>query len=199
LLYPALQVFSGVVEKRGAARGRLVRQRVERQAAMKCPACGRALQTILVGDVSVEVCKGGCGGLWFDSYELKKFDEPHEAAGQVLLDIERDEKVEVDHTRRRTCPKCNKTVMMRHFFSIKRQVEIDECPRCAGVWLDCGELGTIRNQYPSQAEREKAAEEYFAEVVGPDWAKERRQGALDTSRRVAQVFRFLSPRYRFWG
>lgn len=174
-------------------------KKLEGQTTMQCPACGRALQTILVGDVSVEVCQGGCGGLWFDNYELKKVDEPHEAAGQALLDVERDEKIKVDHSRKRNCPKCNNTVMMRHFFSVKRQVEIDECPRCAGVWLDYGELGTIRKTCQSQQEREKAAEEYFTEVLGPDFAKEPVRGDLDTSRRVTRVFRFLSPRYRFWG
>lgn len=173
-------------------------KRWERQAAMKCPACGRALQTVVVGDVSVDVCQGGCGGIWFDSHELKRFDEPHEAAGQALLDIERNEKVKVDFTKRRHCPKCINIVMMRHFFSVKRQVEIDECPRCAGVWLDYGELGQIRSRYTSQQEREKAAEEYFREIFGPDFASPEGPGDLDTTRRIGQVFRFLTPRYRFW-
>jgi Zn-finger nucleic acid-binding protein len=171
---------------------------LERQAAMKCPACGRALQTILVDDVEVEVCKGGCGGLWFDDQEIKKFDEPHEAAGQALLDVPRDEKIKVDHTQKRDCPKCSHVVMMHRIFSVKHQVEIDECSRCGGVWLDYGELGTIRKRYTSQKDREKAAEEYFTEVLGPHFADEPARGDLDTSHRIARVFRFLAPRYRFW-
>ena len=35
--------------------------------------------------------------------------------------------------------------MMRHPFSVKREIEIDECPNCAGYWLDHGELDAIRN------------------------------------------------------
>jgi hypothetical protein len=171
---------------------------MERQAAMKCPACGRALQTILVGDVSVEVCKGGCSGLWFDNYELRKFDDPHETAGEALLNVPRDETVKVDYTRKRNCPKCEKVVMLRHFFNVKRQVEIDECPRCAGVWLDYGELGMIRKTHMSQQDLEKAVEEYFTEVLGPDFAGEQAHGDLDTSHRITRVFRFLTPRYRFW-
>jgi len=165
---------------------------------MRCPVCGKALQTITVADVSVEVCKGGCGGLWFDSYELQKFDEPHEAAGEALLDVPRDEKIKVDHTRKHNCPKCDNIVMLRRFFNVKRQVEIDECPRCAGVWLDSGELGTIRKTHMSPQEMEKAVQEYFREILGPDFATEQTHSDLSTSRRIAQVFRFLTPRSRFW-
>jgi Zn-finger nucleic acid-binding protein len=166
---------------------------------MKCPACGNVLQGMTVGDVTVDVCRGGCGGIWFDHHELRKFDEPHEAAGEALLDVEKNEKMHVDHARKRNCPKCRTVVMKREFFSAQRQVEIDECPQCGGVWLDYGELGTLRRLYQSPQEREKAAEEYFREVLGPDLAGLEDYGDLTTSRRIAQVFRFLSPRHRFWG
>ena len=71
---------------------------------MKCPACGNMLQPMTVGEVTVDACKGGCGGVWFDNFEIKKFDEPHEAAGEGLLDIERDESVFVDRNKKLTCP-----------------------------------------------------------------------------------------------
>ena len=51
---------------------------------MNCPACKRVLEQLTVGDVTVDACRGGCGGIWFDNLELEKFDEPHEAAGEVL-------------------------------------------------------------------------------------------------------------------
>ena len=106
---------------------------------MKCPACSNELQEMTVADVTVDVCKGGCGGIWFDNLELKKFDAPHESAGQALLNVERDETVQVDRTKRLKCPKCDDIVMMRHFFSVKKDVEVDECPGCGGFWLDAGE------------------------------------------------------------
>jgi len=165
---------------------------------MKCPACGNRLQGTAVGDVSVDVCRGGCGGIWFDNYELRKFDEPHDAAGETLLDVERNENIHVDFRKTRNCPKCNDVVMARHFFNPKRQVEIDECPRCGGVWLDYGELGPIRKTYMSPQDQEKAAKEYLTEVLGPDFAAEPPHSDLDTSHRITRVFRFLTPRYRFW-
>ena len=58
---------------------------------MKCPACSNRLQEMTVAGVTVDICKDGCGGIWFDNFEMKKFDEPHEPACLALLDTERDE------------------------------------------------------------------------------------------------------------
>ena len=128
---------------------------------MKCPVCSSQLREKTVGDITVDICEGGCGGIWFDNFELKKFDEPHESAGETLLDIEQDESITFDHSKRLKCPKCDDIVMMRHFFSVKKEVEVDECPNCAGVWLDPGELGKIRDLFNTEEERHEAAKEYF--------------------------------------
>jgi len=162
---------------------------------MKCPACSNVLQEMTVGNVTVDVCKGGCGGIWFDNFELKKFDEPHEAAGELLLDIERDESILLDHTKRLKCPKCDDIVMMRHFFSVKKQVQVDECPGCAGFWLDAGELRKIRNLFNTEEEREQAAEQYFSEVFGDelDAMKAKSRAELNKARKIANMFRFICP------
>ena len=162
---------------------------------MQCPACGNELQAMTVKDVTVDVCKGGCGGIWFDNFELRKFDEPHESAGQALLQIEKDPNVQVDYDKKRNCPKCPDMVMMRHFFSAKRQVVVDECPACAGIWLDYGELGQIRREYSSEEERKRAAEEYFEDVLGADMAEAKVRTQLRADSRIADIFGFLSP----WG
>src|SRR5215472_4277596 len=112
--------------------------------AMKCPACFNDLTEIQVGSLKVDVCHGGCGGIWFDAFELQKVDEEEEAAGGHLLDIQRDESVKVDPNRKRDCPRCAGVKLKRHFFSAKRLVEVDECPNCGGYWLDAGELAAIR-------------------------------------------------------
>ena len=168
---------------------------------MKCPACSNQLQKMTVGDVTVDVCKGGCGGIWFDNFELKKFDEPHESAGEELLDVECDASTVVDRTKRLKCPKCNDIVMMRHFFSVKKEVEVDECPSCGGFWLDAGELGKICTLFNTEEERHKAADDYFSEVFGDkltamcagDKAK------LNKARKIANMFRFICPTYYIPG
>ena len=162
---------------------------------MKCPACGNMLQTMTVGGVTVDACKGGCGGVWFDNFEIKKFDEPHESAGEALLDIERDESIVVDHSKRLKCPKCDDIVMMRHFFSVKKKVEVDECGGCAGIWLDAGELRHIRTLFKTEDERHAAAQEYFEDVFGDELKamKAESQASLTKANKVSNLFRYLCP------
>ncbi len=120
---------------------------------MKCPACFNPLTQIQVGSVAVDACQNGCGGVWFDAFELERVDDEAEAAGERLVDIHRDQRVVVDPSRKRECPRCEGIKLQRHFFSAKRKVEVDQCPNCGGYWLDAGELAQIR------AERSEAANE----------------------------------------
>jgi Zn-finger nucleic acid-binding protein len=110
---------------------------------MNCPACGGALKTRLAGSIPVDVCEGGCGGVWFDNFELRKIDE---AGAQVIRDLQRDASLHVSDDRRRYCPKCPEQVMLRRYFSRLRRTMIDECPNCAGIWLDAGEFEAIQKE-----------------------------------------------------
>src|SRR5688500_17821859 len=138
---------------------------------MNCPACASEMTETTAGALKVDACRGGCGGIWFDPKELKRVDEPHESAGECLLDEDRNPAVVVDRTGRRNCPRCGDVVMMRHFYSARRAVEVDECPQCAGYWLDVGELARIRTEYGTEAERRKAAEEYFSDICDGELAE----------------------------
>jgi Zn-finger nucleic acid-binding protein len=156
---------------------------------MKCPACGNQLKEMNVEGVTVDVCDGGCGGIWFDNFELKKFDEPHEPAGALLRDIARDESIVVDNTQKRKCPKCDNITMMRHCFSIKQQVEVDECAGCAGIWLDYGELETIRSLFESEQERVQAADAHFAQLFDE---LEQAESESKIESKMPNLFGFLS-------
>jgi Zn-finger nucleic acid-binding protein len=164
---------------------------------MECPVCANAMTTRTNGGITVDVCDGGCGGIWLDRYELMRVDESSESAGEGLLEVERDEGLDVDLSQRLDCPKCRDMVMLRHFFSDKRKVVVDECPNCGGHWLDPGELRNIRTEYASEEEREQAASEYFSEVFGPELsaAHAETQEDLARSRRISHAFRFICPSY----
>jgi Zn-finger nucleic acid-binding protein len=108
----------------------------------------------------------------FDRYELMRVDDSHESAGEELLSIERDPNFSGDRTKRLRCPKGGDAVMARHFFSAKRGVTVDKCPRCGGQWLEPGELPIIRAEYASEADREKAAQKYFSDLFDPRLAAE---------------------------
>ena len=122
---------------------------------MRCPACFNELTQTQVGSLRVDVCQGGCGGIWFDAFELQRVDEEEEAAGEPLLQIERDPRIAVDSQRKRDCPRCADMRLHRHFFSAKRKVEVDQCPNCGGYWLDAGELAQIRAEKAADADAHK--------------------------------------------
>jgi len=127
---------------------------------MKCPACFNQLKQMQVGTLVVDVCDGGCGGVWFDAFELQRVDEEPEVAGDRLLEIRRDERIKVDPLRKRECPRCEGIKLKRHFSSATRNVEVDECPNCGGYWLDAGELAQIRLE-----KRQAALEQQAGQVL----------------------------------
>ena len=126
---------------------------------LTCPACDNTLTQIKVSNIVVDICQNGCGGIWFDKNELKNFDEKHELA-DMLLNIKKNDNVQVDYKRDRKCPRCD-IKLFRHFSSIKMKIEIDECSKCEGFWLDDKELESIRNEFENEAEKTKASEEFF--------------------------------------
>lgn len=123
---------------------------------MKCPACDNELTELMTGGVKVDSCHGGCGGTWFDAFELQRVDEPHEVAEEHLLRVQINPAVIVDFSRKRECPRCTGVKLKRHFFNARKQVEVDTCPSCGGCWLYAGELEKIRAEKRADAVAPKA-------------------------------------------
>jgi uncharacterized protein len=132
---------------------------------MKCPACFNELTQLQVGSLVVDVCQGGCGGIWFDAFELQKVDEESEKTGEPLLHVRRNERLTVDQTRKRECPRCAGVKLHRHFFSARRRVEVDQCPNCAGYWLDAGELALVRAERAQSATAEETGQSSISKDV----------------------------------
>jgi uncharacterized protein len=168
---------------------------------MNCPACGTAMTEVLVGDVKVDACQGGCGGLWFDRFELAKVEKAGQSAGASLLEIDRSATRKVDPEQRRHCPRDADVVMTRHFSSVKRSIVVDECGKCGGMFLDAGELAAIETEYSSDAERHKATEAYYGELFDGELSKTLNadRAKAERAHRVARVFRFICPSYYMAG
>ena len=132
---------------------------------MKCPACFSQLTELHVGTLILDACQGGCGGIWFDAFELQKADEESEAVGEPLLHIQRDERIVVDPARKRECPRCADVKLHRHFFSAKRRVQVDQCPNCNGYWLDAGELALIRAEKTQAASADPGGQPSISQAV----------------------------------
>ena len=169
---------------------------------MNCPACTRALATRTFDGIELDACVDGCGGLWFDQFEFRKFDEPHEEAGAGLLDLDGVRTRPTAADDRFECPRCEEDlVLRRRFFSTRRQVEVDECPACAGIWLDVRELRDLRSLFESEEARKEAAAAYFDEVFGPQLAALRAESEAgrDRAARFAHALRFITPSYYIPG
>jgi len=57
------------------------------------------------------------------------------------------------------------SVLMRHFFSATSAVAVDECPTCAGIWLNSGKLQQIRAEDHSEEALKRAAQLRFEQTV----------------------------------
>ena len=167
-------------------------------AVVNCPACEGTLSKKDVGGLTVDVCEDGCAGLWLDNFELEKVDEQHESAGEALLDVAGDPSVRPAGDEPYSCPRCSDgSVMHRNFFSVKREIEVDECPTCGGVWLDVGELGALRRQYETEEAKRRAAEEEYQRMFGDELDRMRRESLddLQRARSFAHALRFVLPSY----
>ncbi|KPZ66750.1 hypothetical protein AN392_00189 [Pseudoalteromonas sp. P1-16-1b] len=125
---------------------------------MLCPRTNTPLESILVGGITVYT--SSLGGVFFDNSQIFKFSSPELKHGQVLLKyLSNYAEGEGEVAMRVNCPKCPSIVMMRRYFSPLKAVEIDECPSCAGIWLDSGELSKIHENHLTPKERKLLAHE----------------------------------------
>lgn len=161
---------------------------------MNCPVCSKALSAMTVNQITLDICNNGCGGIWFDKHEFRKFDEKREPDVEGLLKINIQNKLGISSSDLHACPRCLNIKLMRHFASPKRKVTVDECPQCAGFWLDAGELTQIKNEYDSNEERTKAAEKVFADIL-ESHPKENTPPQVETLRRVTNALKFITPSY----
>jgi Zn-finger nucleic acid-binding protein len=107
---------------------------------MNCPACDHSLAEVPLGSVSIDICEGGCGGIWFDHSELSKVETEHRNAAESVVKINRKARTQLDTTRPRTCPRCTAAVLEKKIPRLGSAVEFDRCPKCHGYWLDHGAL-----------------------------------------------------------
>ena len=132
-----------------------------------CPACGCEMEKVYSNEHNfyVDICTKGCGGMFFDNRELKKFDEGMEDISFILSAIKDKTFEKVDTQARRICPVCS-AVMVKNHTDYSCEIEIDECYSCGGIFLDNDELFKLRSQYVTEEERAKKFNEIFQRQYG---------------------------------
>lgn len=115
---------------------------------INCPACHHAMAKVPFAElgINIDICTEGCGGIYFDNRELEKFDEAHEDITPILENIKDKKFIDVNTEETRICPVCN-TKMVKHYNDRRKEVMIDECYNCGGIFLDNQELFKIREAF----------------------------------------------------
>lgn len=116
---------------------------------MSCPACGNELTPQKVNHITLQVCDGGCGGLWLNWFDLETFDQLQPPAMEPVA-IHLDENRKFNPPLQLCCPHCTHLVMNRRFIPVIDDVLVDECPSCGGIWLSADELNEIREQLENE-------------------------------------------------
>ena len=160
---------------------------------MKCPVCGMEMVQKNFG-VNVEVCENGCKGIWFDQGELRMLDQNNEGAGAALETALRSPRSNDAQRGPITCPKCG-IRMHTHKFERDPEVNVDECYKCGGFFLDSGELTEIRNNYMTDAQVNAYADKIANSV--PEYVKAEQN--LETEQKrleaIQHFTRFMTVNY----
>ena len=101
---------------------------------MQCPKCQSPADDLHTSaGITVNFCRG-CKGLWFDPGELTRYC-PAESVTRHL-----PARLKTARPTSLYCPRCTDTLLAELPYQEGRDILIDCCPVCYGVWLDAGEL-----------------------------------------------------------
>ena len=162
---------------------------------MICPSCSNHLDLLVIIKIQFYACEKGCGGLWFNRMAIKKLPELPDNSGQGLLMTGSADGVRSFRDVEHICPQCKTTLLFRHFFSKAHDLEVDQCSKCGGLWVDFGRKNIFR-KYSGSGEKfylekwrrfERVLKDKFDSMEGmhPDLLESREQ--------MIHIFRFISP------
>ncbi len=109
-----------------------------------CPECGGELREVYAaanyGRVLLLDQCNGCGGVWFDRWELY-FVTDKSIKDLEAVDASFFAAPVAVHGARGLCPRCEKELAKFTDPNLPKDALIERCPGCNGLWLNRGELG----------------------------------------------------------
>jgi Zn-finger nucleic acid-binding protein len=160
---------------------------------MKCPVCAKEMVEENFG-VKVDVCENGCKGIWFDQFELAKLDHPKAGLGEALENALRAPRANDDNRKALTCPRCS-IPMHAHKYQRDKEVSVDECYKCGGLFLDSGELTEIRDHYMSDAEVDAYAQQLIESTPGFAEEKQNLKAQEQRTQAIRNYTKFMTVSY----
>lgn len=165
---------------------------------MLCPVCQKTMIEQDFGGVKVDVCVDGCKGLWMTWLALAKLDKANEGMGDALQAALHYPRVNEANRGTLNCPVCN-IPMHRHLFKHDNEVNVDECYKCGGFFLDSGELNEIREHHMTEDQETAYAQKLldgspaYQELVKDEHKDRQRADA------IAHYTRFMRISYYVTG
>ncbi|MDC0206202.1 zf-TFIIB domain-containing protein [Nitrospinae bacterium] len=91
------------------------------------------------------------------------------------------------------CPNCKTTLLYRHFFSKEDDLEVNQCSKCAGFWVDAGGLAKII--LSKKKEKKELIKNYFSVIMNEKIPKMNlaNQDIAEAAELIALIFKFLIP------
>ena len=137
---------------------------------MLCPGDNTVMHPVAVPShygqkVVIDQC-GGCGGLWFDAFELYQVKQgSDELIGELNADgLRESSAIEQAFLR---CPRDQSTLFQFDDPRFPKSIILMRCPTCQGFWLNRGEFAKYqqaRQNLNSPREKKRADERLDAEV-----------------------------------
>ena len=161
--------------------------------SMICPSCKNQLTHFTFEGVNVEACEDSCGGFWMQKDQIKKISGPP-GTGKKLLLIKPADGVRLFRNVEHPCPNCLTTLLFKHFSNRELDIQVDQCAKCGGFWIESGKLNSLWNQGNVNGLCHPVTN-YFAEVY------EKCISILDVSnadicksaKQMVKIFRWVSP------
>ncbi len=112
---------------------------------MNCPKCGdEPLAQRTFDGVEVDSC-AECNGIWFDKRELPELLAKETQQVEKLMGGEDED--DANYKRGTQCPRDSQK-LLRVRSNRNKDVTVDACVVCQGVWLDGGEFERIKRTTP---------------------------------------------------
>ncbi len=162
---------------------------------MKCPSCSSKLDHFHIAGIDVQACREGCGGFWVGGLEIKKLPKSRAGSGRELLTLGGAPGVRLFRDVEHICPQCETTLLYRHFFSRKHALEVDQCSKCGGLWMDFGE-GNVLKKFSapgaeSSMEKWKQLEGVLKDKL--DQMDPENPDVQESREKISNLLRFISP------
>jgi Zn-finger nucleic acid-binding protein len=131
---------------------------------MNCPVCNKEMSQEDFSGVTVDICRNGCRGIYFDSGEVTKIKQQNDAMTEALKEaLDAPQSIDINRGQIK-CPRCG-TPMQRHPHFEANDIIVDECYVCGGLFLDSGELKAIKENVLTEEERRQRVDELLAKTT----------------------------------